>query len=286
MSNSTLSKAGTYIATYTDANGNTNTQNFILTVNAAPTATITSTATSFCSGGSVVLTANAANSYKWFNGTTQQVETVLTYTASSAGSYTVEVTNANACKATSAIKVITVTAATTWYADTDNDGKGDPTATLSACVKPNGYVAVAGDNCPTDANKITPGNCGCNHTESSCLDCVGVPNGSATIDACLVCSGGTTGITPITNVNQCNVSTGNVNVNNLQGIQVMPNPFYDHINLTIPTDAYIQVINSKGAIVFETTDVKTIETSNFAVGLYMLRIITENGVSVFKIEKQ
>ncbi|MCX6180645.1 MAG: T9SS type A sorting domain-containing protein [Bacteroidetes bacterium] len=82
-----------------------------ITVNALPTATITSPSNSFCKGGSVVLTASTGTSYKWMNGTTQ-VGTAATYKATGAGSYTVEVTNASGCKATSAVKKITVSAPT------------------------------------------------------------------------------------------------------------------------------------------------------------------------------
>jgi hypothetical protein len=82
-----------------------------VTVNALPTATITGgSATTFCSGGSVILTSSSGSSYKWFNGA-NQVGTAATYYATTGGSYTVEVTNANNCKATSAATVVTVNAA-------------------------------------------------------------------------------------------------------------------------------------------------------------------------------
>ena len=86
----------------------------------------TTTATTFCQGGSVVLAASAGSSYKWMNATAQ-VGTAATYNATTAGSYTVEVTNAAGCKATSAATAVTVSAPPTWYADTDGDGKGDAT---------------------------------------------------------------------------------------------------------------------------------------------------------------
>ncbi len=49
----------------------------------------------------------------------------------------------------------------TWYADTDGDGFGDPNMELLACLQPAGYVAYGSDNCPLDPNKIDPGACGC-----------------------------------------------------------------------------------------------------------------------------
>lgn len=69
-----------------------------VTVNPTPaTPTITpSGATSFCTGGSVDLTASAATGYLWStNATTSSI------TVNTSGSYTVEITDANGCTATS-----------------------------------------------------------------------------------------------------------------------------------------------------------------------------------------
>jgi hypothetical protein len=141
-----------------------------ITVNPLPTATISSAATSFCTGGSVVLTSSLGTSYVWRkDGVIISGASSATYTATSAGSYTVEVSNSAGCKAVSAARVITVNAGTTWYADSDGDAKGDAAITKTACTQPAGYAAVAGDACPTDPAKIAPGNCGCNKTETSCV---------------------------------------------------------------------------------------------------------------------
>jgi parallel beta-helix repeat protein len=68
------------------------------------TATITASGpTTFCQGGSVVLTANAASSYLWSTGATTQSIVVST-----AGSYSVTVTNAGGCSATSSPVTVTV----------------------------------------------------------------------------------------------------------------------------------------------------------------------------------
>jgi hypothetical protein len=103
--------AGSYTVEVTNANSckATSTATTVV-VNALPTATITtSTPTTFCQGGSTVLTASSGSSYKWMNGTTQ-VGTAQSYTATTAGSYTVEVTNANSCKATSTATTVVVNA--------------------------------------------------------------------------------------------------------------------------------------------------------------------------------
>ncbi len=57
---------------------------------------------------------------------------------------------------------------TTWYTDIDGDGAGDPNSTIEACEQPEGYVGIAGDTCPLDTLKTTPGECGCGVVEGSC----------------------------------------------------------------------------------------------------------------------
>ncbi len=99
------STPNTYTITYSfgtaPCNGTTTSQ---VTVSASPTATVTASGPlTFCTGGSVTLTASAGTSWLWSNGETTQVITV-----NMAGSYSVTVTNATACSATSAATVVTV----------------------------------------------------------------------------------------------------------------------------------------------------------------------------------
>jgi len=99
---------GTFTITYsyTNANSCTATATQSITVSNCSVCTATISAdkpTTFCQGGSVVLTASAGSSYLWNTGATTQSITV-----SSNGSYSVTVTNANNCSATSAPTVITV----------------------------------------------------------------------------------------------------------------------------------------------------------------------------------
>ncbi len=99
---------GTFTITYsyTNANACTATATNSITVNncGGCTASIsTDKSTTFCQGGNVTLTANAGASYLWSTGATTQSITV-----NAGGSYTVTVTNANNCAATSAATIITV----------------------------------------------------------------------------------------------------------------------------------------------------------------------------------
>ncbi|HEX2898929.1 MAG TPA: hypothetical protein VHS96_04340, partial [Bacteroidia bacterium] len=81
----------------------------VVTVNSAPaTPTITpSGPTTFCTGGSVTLSAPVSSGYLWSPGGA----TTQTINVTTSGSYTVQVTNGAGCSATSAPTVVTVNAA-------------------------------------------------------------------------------------------------------------------------------------------------------------------------------
>lgn len=101
-----VSNAGSYSVTVTGTGGCTGTSSpTTVTVNSAPTATVTANGpTTFCQGGSVTLTASAGTSYLWSPGG----ETTQSITVGSAGSYSVTVTNAAGCSASSSPEVVTV----------------------------------------------------------------------------------------------------------------------------------------------------------------------------------
>ncbi len=103
----TVNTSGSYIVTVTDANGcSAASAATAVTVNPNPTAAITAGGpVTFCAGGSVTLTASSASSYLWSTGAATQSITV-----NAAGSYSVTVTNANGCSATSVPAPVTVNA--------------------------------------------------------------------------------------------------------------------------------------------------------------------------------
>lgn len=171
----TVTTSGSYKVEVTQANGCKSTSvDKVITVHAAPAAIISASGSlSFCQGGSVKLNATDGTSYKWFNGTTQ-VGTAQSYTATTSGLYKVEVANAFGCKTLSSGTQVNAASPALWYRDADGDGKGDANNTLSSCTQPIGYVALAGDACPTDSLKVAPGNCGCNKPENSCVSITGI----------------------------------------------------------------------------------------------------------------
>jgi hypothetical protein len=110
LQNVSPADAGTYSVTIT-LNGCTSDPGTVdVVVYANPAApTISGGPTTFCSGGSVTLTSSAASSYRWFlNGNPIGGATSDSYSANASGDYTVEITDANGCTATSAITTVTV----------------------------------------------------------------------------------------------------------------------------------------------------------------------------------
>jgi large repetitive protein len=93
----------TYTVTITDSNTCQKTDNVVITVNPVAAATITG-ATAFCASKNTTLTANGTGTYAWSNGLTTPAITVTT-----AGTFTVTITDSNGCLAT-ASKTTTINA--------------------------------------------------------------------------------------------------------------------------------------------------------------------------------
>ena len=66
--------------------------------------------------------------------------------------------------------------ATTWYADADDDGYGDPTTSVTACAAPTDHVADATD-CDDASGAVHPG--AAEHCDDVDEDCDGVPDDGA-----------------------------------------------------------------------------------------------------------
>jgi len=97
----TVSEAGIYTLTVTDAKGCQNTTTQTLTVNARPTIRINGR-TVFCQGSTTSISANGASSYEWSSG--EQTSSINT---SYAGTYTVTGTASNGCSSTASTTLTT-----------------------------------------------------------------------------------------------------------------------------------------------------------------------------------
>jgi len=175
--------AGSYTVEVTDANGCKKTSTAtVVSVNSLPTSTIIAGgATTFCQGGSVTLTSSNGDSYLWSNGATS-----ASISPTASGNYSVEVTDANGCKNTSAITNVTVnplpSAFITAAGNTTFCQGGSVTLTSS---NGNSYLwsngATSASISPTNAGnysvKVTDIN-GCSNTSASISvvvsDCAGL----------------------------------------------------------------------------------------------------------------
>ncbi len=100
----TVNTSGSYTVTVTTSGCTSTSSATTVTVNPLPVATITAgSATSFCQGGNVVLTASAGSSWTWSNGAVTQAITV-----SNSGNFSVTVTNVNGCSAASTATAVSV----------------------------------------------------------------------------------------------------------------------------------------------------------------------------------
>ena len=106
----TATASGSYTVVVTTNSCSSTSAATTVTVNAYPsTPAITANgATTFCDGGSVVLTSSSASGNQWYlNGTAISGATSQSYTATASGSYTVVVTTSG-CSTTSAATTVTV----------------------------------------------------------------------------------------------------------------------------------------------------------------------------------
>lgn len=108
---SSLSSAGVYTFSVTDANGCVNSNTVNITINTNPVITATANPSFICVGETISLTANGGNSYSW-NGPASytsavQSPSITNASTLNAGNYTVVVTGVNTCTS-SAVTTVSV----------------------------------------------------------------------------------------------------------------------------------------------------------------------------------
>ena len=99
-------------------------------------------------------------------------------------------------------------------------------------------------------------------------DCNGDINGTASIDDCNICSGGTTGVIP----NNCDlVGTENTN-NQLNRITIYPSPAQNYISINAPFEIEkVEILDYLGKTILESKDSK-IDVSSLSNGIYFVKI--------------
>jgi hypothetical protein len=258
-----------------------------ITVNALPTATITAGgATTFCSGGSVVLTASGGTSYSWSTGATTQA-----ITATTAGSYTVQVTdNVNGCSVTSAVTVLTITPSST------------NTTTVSACnnytwngttYSSSGVYTGTTTNCVTQSLNLTINPNTSSSISQTALDSYTWPVNNQTYTT----SGAYTAVIP--NAAGCdstitlNLTMSFTGINDLSTskLSVYPNPTNGDFTITglelLGTVSSLSLTDMNGKVV-KVLDTKATKFSMASIkpGVYFLNIISGNKQEVLKIVKE
>ncbi|OWY24109.1 hypothetical protein C7N43_23650, partial [Sphingobacteriales bacterium UPWRP_1] len=160
-----LTMAGTYTVTVTNASGCSSVANTVVSVVGSTTASISGN-NSFCTGGTINLTASSGTSYSWAgpNGfaSTNAGISLSPVTAAMAGTYTVTVSNGGGCTA-SASKTITVSASPTVVVSGSSSLCAGSTITLTATggstyvwLGPDGYTA-SGSTITRSASTVAMG---------------------------------------------------------------------------------------------------------------------------------
>jgi endoglucanase len=235
-------------------------------------------ATDFCVGGSIVLTANSGQNfaYQWKkDGSAIQGATAATYTANTAGNYSVQITS-GIYTSLSPVSTIRVSNPPT----TSNAGPDQITTSSSTNMSGNTPTVGTGTwsvvngtgkfNNPNSGNAYVTGlTAGLNKFRWT------ISNGS-----CLI-SFSDVSITyniPTTSVGQVNL------------YDVHPNPFTDGVSIRIYNPGFVkmtlQITDIRGAVVYLSNNHLTndqIYISNLAIGMYMVRATFEDKVSQFKI---
>lgn len=236
----TAGAQGTYNVQVSDGICSATSANTNITVNALPAATIiASDVTTFCQGDSVTFSTATAGTYQWLlNGSNIGGAASSTYTANTAGNYSVAVSNAAGCADTSSAETVTVNA----LPSTPTITQSGATLTSSPAATYQWYLndtLVAGAN----AQDYTP-----------------TQEGDYTV--------------VVTNAAGCEAAsapvaillTGIVDNTVSNGIIVYPNPYSDHatIQLTVSenSDVMIEVYSLTGQ------KVETISNGNYAAGTY------------------
>jgi len=121
-------------------------------------------------------------------------------------------------------------------------------------------------------------------SSTNCYDCANVLNGTASIDNCGVCTGGTTGLTACT-------TTGTIGSISGTSIVVYPQPFENTTKVELKNGGTIESItiySSTGSLVYTQTGINRTELEvgeSLADGLYNVIIQTQEGTYTTKIVK-
>jgi hypothetical protein len=214
------------------------------------TPTITTTgSTTFCQGGSVLLSSSSANSYLWSNGTVTQSTTIF-----SSGNYSITTTDINGCSATSATTNITV-------------NSNPPKPTIAQASNILFSSAAIGNQWYLNSNPI-----------ESAIGQVYIPTQSGNYSVCTTNNNGCSSCsTPY------NIYTGISENENENLISISPNPFTVETILKsniILKRATLTIDNCFGQTVKEIRNISSqtiiLLRDNLPCGLYFIQLTQDN----------
>jgi len=253
--------AGSYIVTVTDANGTPSTANVTITQPSAINIT-TSGNIIICKDSNTTICVFAAGGvspyqYLWSNSSTTSCQTVSPVNTTN---YSVTVTDANSCTATSSTLTVTV------------DSASQPTITQMG----NMLFSTAASAYQWNLN--------------------GNPINGATGQLYVPLVSGAYSVT-ITNANGCSATSDTIDVV-ITGIElteynktinVYPNPATDNITIESPQQAVIEISNIQGQLIktlAANSNKTSVDVSAFPSGMYFVKVKTEKGVAVKKFVKE
>jgi hypothetical protein len=116
-------------------------------------------------------------------------------------------------------------------------------------------------------------------------DCAGVVGGTAALNSCDICYGGTTGLSLEVSETQCLLSSA-IDLHLPSGIVVAPNPFGDEILLQAPGNALFSLADCYGKILKKDIAAGRFDASTLSAGMYFMTAEYEGERYVFKLLKQ
>lgn len=229
----------------------------VATIDPGPGAVVSPNPASFCTGGSVTLTANASPSftYQWTkDGIAIGGATSSTYAATAVGSYTVRVTTGN-CGTTSAPVQVTSRTAPAPIVTVTNGSY------LSTGVYATYQWKRNGVNVPNGTGQ--------NHPAAY--------DGSYTVT--------------VTDVNGCISTSEPVKVTSLSvkgsampKVVIHPNPATTVVNIDAPIPVIIRLTSMEGKVILTENKATSIDISRLPAGLYMIRV-SDMDNNLLKVER-
>lgn len=250
---------GSYTVNVSNANCTVTSNAIAVTVNPKPTAVITyTTPITFCEGGAVVLTGVSAsgNTYQWQNNASAISGATDNYfLASQTGSYSVVVTNSFGCSVTTAATLVVVNPL--------------PQPVISR----NGTQLSTGSFVSYQwylNSQPIPGATSQGYTV--------LQNGAYYVR--VTDANGCTNYSAVEFFNNLGVGT----IVKAEDIKIFPNPVHEYVNIEAPVKVNIMIRDLQGRVLLSQKDVKQVDLSRFADGVYMILILDEDG-QLLKMEK-